>query len=123
MAQNVGELADLAALLVRHGVRTWEVFFLIGVGRGNAIAEIEDDEYEDVCHFLVDAAQYGMTVRTVEAPFFRRVRDWRSKRTDAEPGPGASSSGSGLSTGSCAAPARADGRADLPGAGADGRDP
>ncbi len=82
MAQNVRELADLAALLVRHGVRTWEVFFLIGVGRGHAVAEIENDEYEDVCHFLVDAAQYGMTVRTVEAPFFRRVRDWRSKQTN-----------------------------------------
>ena len=82
MAQNVRELADLAALLVRHGVRTWEVFFLIGVGRGNAVAEIDNDEYEDVCHFLVDAAQYGMTVRTVEAPFFRRVRDWRSKQID-----------------------------------------
>ena len=83
MAQNVRELADIAALLVHHGVRTWEVFFLISVGRGDAIAEIEGDEYEDVCHFLVDAAQYGMTVRTVEAPFFRRVRDWRSKRPDA----------------------------------------
>jgi len=83
MAQNVTELADLAALLVCHGVRTWEVFFLIGVGRGHNIAEIENDEYEDVCHFLVDAAQYGMTVRTVEAPFFRRVRDWRSRGTDA----------------------------------------
>jgi len=83
MAQTVRELADIASLLVRHGVRTWEVFFLIGVGRGHAIAEIESDEYEDVCHFLVDAAQYGMTVRTVEAPFFRRVRDWRARRPDS----------------------------------------
>ena len=89
MAQNVRELADLTALLVHHRVRTWEVFFLIGVGRGQEIAEIEDDEYEDVCHFLVDAAQYGMTVRTVEAPFFRRVRDWRSKRTEADLDPAA----------------------------------
>ena len=32
MAQNVRELADLAALLVREAVSTWEVFFLIGVG-------------------------------------------------------------------------------------------
>ena len=79
MAQNVHELADLAALLIEHGVRTWEVFFLVGVGRGETVGEIELDEYEDVCHFLVDAAQYAMTVRTVEAPFFRRVRDWRSK--------------------------------------------
>jgi radical SAM protein len=83
MAQNVRELADIATLLVRNGVRTWEVFFLIAVGRGHAIAEIESHEYEDVCHFLVDAAQYGMTVRTVEAPFFRRVRDWRARRPDS----------------------------------------
>ncbi|HUY23339.1 MAG TPA: TIGR04053 family radical SAM/SPASM domain-containing protein [Acidimicrobiales bacterium] len=82
MAQNVGELADMAALLIGLDVKTWEVFFLIGVGRGHQVAEIEGDEYEDVCHFLVDAAQYGMTVRTVEAPFFRRVRDLRSKRAD-----------------------------------------
>jgi len=79
MAQNVRELADIAALLVRHGVTTWEVFFLVGVGRGQTIAEIAPDEYEDVCHFLIDAAQYAMTVRTVEAPFFRRVRDWRAR--------------------------------------------
>ena len=82
MSANVHELADIAALLVHHGVRTWEVFFVIAVGRGETVSEIEPDQYEDVCHFLVDAAQYGMTVRTVEAPFFRRVRDWRSKRSD-----------------------------------------
>jgi len=80
MACNVHELADIAALLLHSGVRTWEVFFLISVGRGQTIAEIESHEYEDICHFLVDAAQYGMTVRTVEAPFFRRVRDWRAAR-------------------------------------------
>jgi radical SAM protein len=79
MAQNVHELADIAALLIRHGVKTWEVFFLIGVGRGDHVAEVEDAEYEDICHFLVDAAQYGMVIRTVEAPFFRRVREWRRR--------------------------------------------
>jgi radical SAM protein len=82
MAQNVHELADIAALLVGLGVRTWEVFFLIGVGRGESISEIEPSQYEDVCHFLVDAASYAMTVWTVEAPFFRRVCDWRSKAVD-----------------------------------------
>jgi radical SAM protein len=87
MAQNVHELADTAALLVGLNVATWEVFFLIGVGRGEAISEIEPSQYEDVCHFLVDAARYGMTVRTVEAPFFRRVCDQRSKSPDPDADP------------------------------------
>jgi radical SAM protein with 4Fe4S-binding SPASM domain len=30
-------------------------------------------ENEEVCNFLVDASRYGFTIRTVEAPFFRRV--------------------------------------------------
>ncbi len=84
MAGNVRELPEVAALLVDEGVRTWEVFFLVEVGRGETVAEIAPNEYEDVCHFLVDAARYGMVVRTVEAPFFRRVRDWRERA-----GPGA----------------------------------
>ena len=100
MAQNVRELADMAALLVNHDVSTWEVFFLIGVGRGQSISEIESDEYEDVCHFLVDAAQYGMAVRTVEAPFFRRVRDWR-RDDPTRASTRQSSSGSDRCTRSC----------------------
>ncbi|MGD1011386.1 MAG: TIGR04053 family radical SAM/SPASM domain-containing protein [Acidimicrobiales bacterium] len=87
MAQNVSELADIVSLLARHNVLTWEVFFLIGVGRGNAVAEIAGQDYEDVCHFLVDAAQYGMTVRTVEVPFFRRVLAWRAERADSSVDP------------------------------------
>lgn len=79
MAQNVRELADMAALLKRLGVGTWEVFFLVAVGRGETVAEITPPECEEVCHFLVDASRYGMVVRTVEAPFFRRVLDWRSR--------------------------------------------
>ncbi|HEV2427017.1 MAG TPA: hypothetical protein VGS61_02220, partial [Acidimicrobiales bacterium] len=68
------ELADVYALIARLGVRIWEVFFLVGVGRGSGVAEVTPAQAEDLCHFLVDAGQRGMTVRTVEAPFFRRVR-------------------------------------------------
>jgi len=38
-----------------------------------------------VCHFLVDASRYGFTVRTVEAPFFRRVARERAERADTLP--------------------------------------
>jgi len=55
------------------GATVWELFFLVHVGRGRALGELTPEENEDVCHFLVDASRYGVVVRTVEAPFFRRV--------------------------------------------------
>jgi radical SAM protein len=73
MRANVDELADIAALVAGTGVQMWEVFFLVHVGRGFAMGAVTADEHEDVCHFLYEASRYGFTVRTVEAPFFRRV--------------------------------------------------
>ena len=77
MRDNAAELADVAALIKSIGVHIWEVFFLVKVGRGVSTGAIGADEHEDVCHFLVDASHYGFVVRTVEAPFFRRVVGWR----------------------------------------------
>ncbi len=74
MNRNVTELAGVLRLLEQHQVGIWEVFFLVGVGRGVELAEVTPAEAEDVCHFLVDATERGETVRTVEAPFFRRVQ-------------------------------------------------
>jgi len=79
MRRNAEELGDLAALLARIGVHVWEVFFLIHVGRGAEVQELAPNETEDVAHFLYDAASYGFVVRTVEAPFFRRVVSWRAQ--------------------------------------------
>ncbi len=73
MRSNLTQLADIAALMARHRVDAWEVFFLISTGRGTELKTTTPRENEDVCHFLVDASRYGFTVRTVEAPFFRRV--------------------------------------------------
>jgi len=73
MKHNVGDLPGIAAFLQRTGVRIWEVFFLVQVGRGTAAAPLSPAGHEDVCHFLYDASGYGFIVRTVEAPFFRRV--------------------------------------------------
>ena len=85
MNRNAHELADVLALLRSVGVSIWEVFFLVGVGRGVDVQEISARQAEDVCHFLVDATTYGMTVRTVEAPFFRRVQAERAAAGDADP--------------------------------------
>ena len=86
MRANVEEFAAIARIVKESGASIWEVFFLIQVGRGLALGELTPAQNEDVCHFLVDAARYGMIVRTVEAPFFRRVVESRAI------GPGAANS-------------------------------
>jgi radical SAM protein with 4Fe4S-binding SPASM domain len=73
MRVNVRELARIADLVKRTGSRIWEVFFLVHVGRGSTTGAVSAGEHEDVCHFLYEASRYGFIVRTVEAPFFRRV--------------------------------------------------
>ena len=73
MRDNVEELAAIAEIVHQAGADIWEVFFLVHVGRGEATGAISPDEHEAVCHFLFDVSHHGMTVRTVEAPFFRRV--------------------------------------------------
>lgn len=85
MQRNVGELADIAALMHGSGVDVWEVFFLINTGRGTSIEAPSARENEDICHFLVDASRYGFTVRTVEAPFFRRVAFDHHRMDDVPP--------------------------------------
>lgn len=86
MRSNVEELAEVAALVTSWGAHIWEVFFLIRVGRGSELEELSPQENEDVVHFLYDASRYGFIVRTVEAPFFRRVVAWR-KGLDAAADP------------------------------------
>lgn len=84
---NVEELPEVAALLHQRGAAIWEVFFLVRTGRGADLAELSPEENEDLCHFLYDASGYGFIVRTVEAPFFRRVAVWRREGRPAPTGP------------------------------------
>ncbi len=88
MRLNVSELPEVFAAIKRAGASVWEVFYLIKVGKGVGMEELSSAECEEVANFLYDAAMYGLRVRTVEAPFFRRVVKQR--------GDGASPPNSGL---------------------------
>ena len=83
---NVHELPAVAELLVRNGASIWEVFFLVNVGRGAAMAELSPEEHEDVAQFLYDASHYGFVVRTVEGPMFRRIVRWREQGIEGKRG-------------------------------------
>ncbi len=82
--ENVDELPKLAAIVSAGDAAIWEVFFLIHTGRGNHLRELSPEQNDDVCHFLYDASCYGAIVRTVEAPFFRRVA---ARRREGHPPP------------------------------------
>lgn len=73
MKINVHELPLIVKILRDLGVNTWEVFFLIHVGRGIELEALSSSETEDVVNVLYDVSKYGFTIRTVEAPFYRRV--------------------------------------------------
>jgi len=79
MSDNVGQLADIAALVSWAGARTWEVFFLIAVGRGTGPRQLRPEQCEAVCHLLAEVSRYGLVVRTVEGPFYRRVATTRAE--------------------------------------------
>lgn len=73
MRENAEHLADLAKLLLDVGVNVWEVFYLVPIGRAIVKSDLEPAEWEDIAHFLYEASKYGILVRTVEGPMFRRV--------------------------------------------------
>jgi len=77
--RNVNELPELLKILLVNRVKTWEVFSLIKTGRGIDREDLDPREYEDVYNYLEFASRYGITVRTVEAPFFRRILIEREK--------------------------------------------
>jgi len=87
MRSTVRGLPGMARLLKELGVRTWEVFYLVPVGRAGAEEDLSPAEWEDVSAFLYEVSRYGVRVRTSEGPMFRRVAlllNYAS-RTGAEP--------------------------------------
>lgn len=84
MRSNVEELAEIAEIVASAGAHIWEVFFLVQMGRGIVTEAVTPEEHEDICHFLYDASQYGFIIRTVEAPFFRRIV---TRRLAGDPAP------------------------------------
>lgn len=73
MRKTVEGLADMVKLLRDLGITTWEVFYLVPVGRGERNQDLSPNEWEDVSHFLYEASRYGLRIRTTEGPIFRRV--------------------------------------------------
>ncbi len=73
MKPTVRDLPVTLKLLIEEEVDVWEVFYVIPVGRAQRILDLTPQEWEDVSNYLYDASRYGVLVRAVEGPMFRRV--------------------------------------------------
>ena len=73
MSVNKEDVGEIFKLIKKIGVDTWEVFFVVPIGRAYVNLDLTPQEYEAVCNFLYDASYYGLTIRTVECPFIRRI--------------------------------------------------
>lgn len=83
-AYNLGELAQLVALVRRCGIVFWEVFFLVPTGRGHQVAALTAEQYEQVFAVLYDTAKTaGFIVKITEGQHYRRYAIQRRLREAA----------------------------------------
>ncbi|MFB6112855.1 MAG: radical SAM protein [Halodesulfurarchaeum sp.] len=75
-ANTVDDLPAIADLVDEMGAAMWEVFFLVPIGRGEELAQLEPEETIEVMEWLYER-QRGSPFRTitVEAPHYRVVAD------------------------------------------------
>ena len=81
-AATVEELPQMAALVRELDAGLWSIFFLVPTGRGRSLEALGPEEVEDVLHLLAEVSS-TMTLKTTEAPQYRRVLHQRAGR---EPG-------------------------------------
>ncbi len=84
MRKNLDQLPELLKLLIDNNVKTWEVFFLIQTGRAIDSEDLTPEEFEDINHWLLFVMNYGMVIRTVESPIFRRIIDQGNENYSGE---------------------------------------
>lgn len=69
---TVRDLPGIARLVAEMGAVMWSVFFVVPVGRGQALRPLDAGDTEDVLHFLHGLAAL-LPLKTTEAPAYRRV--------------------------------------------------
>ncbi|MFG1519662.1 MAG: TIGR04053 family radical SAM/SPASM domain-containing protein [Thermoplasmataceae archaeon] len=86
MRENMQDLPAILKTLIEKGIGIWEVFFLITTGRGSELLDLTPDEYENVNKWLLFSTSYGIRVRTVESPMYRRIVSEYNKNGTIEGG-------------------------------------
>jgi len=73
-ADTAADLPAIYDLLASLAIERWSLFFLISVGRGTALREMDAASAERLMEWLYDFMQMSpFAIKTTEAPRFRRV--------------------------------------------------
>ena len=73
-SETARELPGVADLVEELGAVTWEVFFLVPVGRGTALTPLSADDTEETLEWIYRRQRTApFRVVTVEAPQYRRI--------------------------------------------------
>jgi radical SAM protein len=105
-AENRHRFDAMAKLVKDLGAIFWEVFFLVPMGRGRDVAQMDGLEFEEMFAKLAEfAASVDFIVKVVEAPHYRRYL--MQHRSELRPGHGGGHPGGH--------PGGAGARPDLPG--------
>jgi radical SAM protein len=78
--ETAADLPAIYDLLTGYTIDRWSLFFLISVGRGTALRELDPASAESLMEWLYDLMQTApFAIKTTEAPHFRRVALGRMK--------------------------------------------
>lgn len=73
-AETHDDLPALLDLVSELDAQRWSLFFLVPIGRGRLLREVEPDEAERIMAWLYQVAPtVPFVIKTTEAPFYRRV--------------------------------------------------
>lgn len=84
-ANTVDDLPEIADMVEEFDAAMWEVFFLVPIGRGEELAQLDSERTIEVMEWLYRRGREApYRVITVEAPHYRRVADELERRESGE---------------------------------------
>ena len=85
-ADTVDDLPAVREQVVDLDAVLWSLFFLVPVGRGRSLDPVPPRRAERVMEWLLESAdEYGIGIKTTEAPHYRRVAMQHARRATAAP--------------------------------------
>ncbi|MFB6201196.1 MAG: radical SAM protein [Halorhabdus sp.] len=84
-ANTVTDLPEIADMVAEFDAAMWEVFFLVPIGRGEELSQLDADRTVEVMEWLYRRGRDApYRIITVEAPHYRRVADELERHESGE---------------------------------------